>query len=647
MAKNQVVVSILSDASKFGKGLDSASKSAGRFGGGFKIGLAVAAGAALAVAAGLGKAIKAAKEAEVVYKQTEAVLTSTGGAAGRTAAQLDKQAVALSKLSGIDDVVIRKGQNMLLTFTEIQGITFDRATESALDMSIALGTDLTSASQTLGKALNDPLAGISKLTKQGVVFTDAQKKQIEMMVKAGDVAGAQGVILDEVAREFGGSAAKFGESAEGAEQRMKSAFGRIQVSIGSIFLPVIAKFFSTVAGLLDRIGESKWFQAFISNVGAFINSLVSGDSAVGEFVLNIIRLATTLSPVHVILQALAPILPQLAATIGVVATAIGGALSDVLIAVAPLLELLATAAGDIVVQLLPLIVAVLQLVSPLLRLTEPLLQLVGPLLTPLIELLIAVLGPVLALIQPILGLLVPALQILADGLGLVIGWVSSALKWLVQLATGNKKAGQQLREVWNGIKSFFGTIGQFFANIWSGLVTGVSNFIGDVMRNLGQIRGKVVGVFNGAVGWLAGIGRNIIDGLVNGLSRGAGAVASKLLSIAKGAINAFKSFFGIHSPSRLMGKMGDYINQGLGDGITKNIGVVKKAVGKLNTAVTDTFTASLDAGTASLTVTGDNTSAGTRVYNITVHAVTSSVETGRAIVNAIRDYERFEGGQPA
>jgi hypothetical protein len=54
----------------------------------------------------------------------------------------------------------------------------------------------------LGKALNDPIAGISALSRVGVTFTEEQKATIESMVKMGDVAGAQKLILAELAREF-------------------------------------------------------------------------------------------------------------------------------------------------------------------------------------------------------------------------------------------------------------------------------------------------------------------------------------------------------------------------------------------------------------------------------------------------------------
>lgn len=99
---------------------------------------------------------------------------------------------------------------MLLTFTNIGKDVFPDATSTMLDMATAMNGGLTPSAEQLkgtsiqlGKALNDPISGISALSKVGVTFTEQQKKQIEAMVQAGDAAGAQKLILAELGREFG------------------------------------------------------------------------------------------------------------------------------------------------------------------------------------------------------------------------------------------------------------------------------------------------------------------------------------------------------------------------------------------------------------------------------------------------------------
>lgn len=157
----------------------------------------------------IGKSIGAAKESEQVTAQLNAVLESTGHAAGLSAEQIQNHASALQSTLGISDEVIASGQNMLLTYTNIGRDVFPKATETLLDMATAMnGGAIPSSEQLkgsaiqLGKALNDPIAGISALSRVGVTFTEEQKKTIETMVALGDTAGAQQLILAELNREF-------------------------------------------------------------------------------------------------------------------------------------------------------------------------------------------------------------------------------------------------------------------------------------------------------------------------------------------------------------------------------------------------------------------------------------------------------------
>jgi phage-related minor tail protein len=127
-----------------------------------------------------------------VAAQTAAVIKSTGGAANVTAKHVDSLATSIMKYSGIDDEAIKSGENMLLTFKNIRNEAgkgndiFDQSTKILTDMSVALGGDASKNAIRLGKALNDPVKGVTALTKVGVTFSDAQKKTIKSMVDMGD-----------------------------------------------------------------------------------------------------------------------------------------------------------------------------------------------------------------------------------------------------------------------------------------------------------------------------------------------------------------------------------------------------------------------------------------------------------------------------
>src|SRR3990167_3926981 len=202
----EIQISARDQASSVLKGIQGSLGDIGGFArGALALGLGVATAAAGALAAGLGFSIHEAMEAQEVQAQLANVLRSTGGVAGVTADMANELANSLMGVTRFGDEAILSGENMLLTFTNIGKDVFPEATEVMLDMSQALGQDIKSSAIQLGKALQDPVLGVTALRRVGVNFTEEQKKMIEAMVDAGDVAGAQAFILKELQNEVGGS----------------------------------------------------------------------------------------------------------------------------------------------------------------------------------------------------------------------------------------------------------------------------------------------------------------------------------------------------------------------------------------------------------------------------------------------------------
>jgi hypothetical protein len=232
------------DADGFGNHLQAA-------GGHLKTLAFAAAGAATVIGGGLALAIKAsiqsANDHAKANAQTNAVIKSTGAAAHVTTQQVDALANAIEKKSGVDDLAVQTGSNMLLTFTGIHNEVgrgndiFTQATKTVVDMSVALGQDTKNSAIQLGKALNDPLKGITALQRVGVSFTEDQKKQIAAMVKAGDTMGAQKLILHELNREFGGSADAMGRTLPGQINILKAHLDDLAQKIGQKLVPVITE----------------------------------------------------------------------------------------------------------------------------------------------------------------------------------------------------------------------------------------------------------------------------------------------------------------------------------------------------------------------------------------------------------------------
>ncbi len=181
------------------------------------------------------ESVSLAREQAKAEAQVAAVITSTGMAARLTLGELKNHAAALQSVTNFGDEATLGGQALLLTFTNIGRDVFPQATETMLDMSAALGQDLKSSALQLGKALNDPIRGVTALREVGVSFSDAQVKVIKELAETNRVAEAQALILKELGREFGGSA-KAAREADGGFIAVSNSFGDMQEAIGALIL---------------------------------------------------------------------------------------------------------------------------------------------------------------------------------------------------------------------------------------------------------------------------------------------------------------------------------------------------------------------------------------------------------------------------
>ena len=178
-----------------------------------------------AIQSTIGAVIRNTVEQERVTAQLEARLKSTKGAAGLTAEELFGMAEGLQDVTTFGDEAIIAMQGVLLTFTQIRGDVFEEATERILDMSTVLGRDLQSSALQVGKALNDPIKGISQLVEAGVNLSPQQQALVRGFIEIGDVVSAQRVLLAELDTQFGDSARAARDTFGGALQSLKNAFG--------------------------------------------------------------------------------------------------------------------------------------------------------------------------------------------------------------------------------------------------------------------------------------------------------------------------------------------------------------------------------------------------------------------------------------
>ncbi|WP_446098081.1 hypothetical protein [Bacillus velezensis] len=185
----------------------------------------------------------------------------------------------------------------------------------------------------------------------------------------------------------------------------------------------------------------------------------------------------------------------------------------------------------------------------------------------------------------------------------IFSTVWNAIKTVV--TTVWKAVSFTAKSIWNGLKSFFsgmlnGTksvftsvwnaVKGFVTGLWKGLVStakslfnSMKNAISGIMKSA---KSTITSIWNGVMKFFRGInlwqiGKNIIQGLIKGISGMAGALASKVKSMANAIPNGMKKLLGIHSPSRVMrDQVGYHVGTGMAAGIDKSQAKVKAAAAK-------------------------------------------------------------------
>jgi hypothetical protein len=241
------------DVNKSMKKMGGASQGLGAKLGGLKTGLLGVTAALAGIGLATKKVINLAAQQEQAEVRLAAVVKATGSAAGLSAQELFKMASAFQTATGMGDELVMEGQAILLTFKNIRKEAFERTMTVALDMAAVLGTDLKGSAMQLGKALNDPKTGLSMLTRVGITFTEKQKEVILALQATGDMAGAQGVILEELESQMGGAAAAMGDTLAGSMQKASGAVGDLGEQIGFLLSPAVRELSDRVVVLAENL----------------------------------------------------------------------------------------------------------------------------------------------------------------------------------------------------------------------------------------------------------------------------------------------------------------------------------------------------------------------------------------------------------
>jgi hypothetical protein len=278
------------------------------------IGAAVAGAFAVRAVFNFGKeAVLAAEQVSTANNTLIAVAKATnafGAETDKVTGQLIKFAKAQEMRIGVDENAVKSVQAQLLSFKAVgasageAGGAFERATKAAFDMAVVLKKDAGSQAIALGKALEDPVRGITALRKAGTTFTEEQQKQIRVLMESNDLLAAQNLILSEVESQYGGAA----EASANWSDKLRLAFGNVQEALGAALTPAFERFakyvIENVIPPLTKFFEDD-FPVMLSKFGAMASGLGEALAPIGQALRDAFKIPDNVSLLEALLNSIA------------------------------------------------------------------------------------------------------------------------------------------------------------------------------------------------------------------------------------------------------------------------------------------------------------------------------------------------------
>ncbi len=491
----------ITQLNNLGKAAEVIGRSMQTIGAGMTLGLTVP------IVAFFKSSIDSAMEAENALAEVRAVLASTGGVAGMTEDDLTRMAGELQKVTKFSDEQILSGESMLLTFTKIHKDVFPLATEAMLNMAEKFG-GVEQASIQLGKALNDPISGVTALRRVGVMLTDDQEKQIKAFMDVNDIASAQKVILDELETEFGGLARAAGETTAGKLEILKNTFDDLKESVGNAFIPTLVKLAEGLTTIIDKFNNlPEGVKTAIITLGIIAGAIIA---IIGPIVLFV---GTIISAVGSIIS-IGTTLGGMGISFGAIGTALG-------------------AVGTVITgTIIPAVIAFVSAALPVI-------------------LVLAVIAAGAYFVYWAFKTNFMGITTTAKQLWFILQYGFSKL-WEA-LKTGVTEALGVIQEAWTtwieNTQVKFEAWREWIQNAWQ-----------RVLDFFGRVRNYIVNIFS-QVDW-ASIGRAIVWGLANGMLLGIPNLILAATKAGQAALAAIKKTLGISSPSAVMFKVGMQTAQG-------------------------------------------------------------------------------------
>ena len=275
MAKEQLIIELIAESKNAVKNLKAYTKEAKRSGDQvgkltklFKNHFASIAAGVL-IARKMIRVTKELVEAHNIQERAEAKLAAVLKSTGRDIIpglidSYTEYASTMQNITGVSDAVILDTQAMMATFTKISEDVMPAAMDALLNVSAVMGQDLRSTAIQLGKALNDPILGLTALRRIGIQLSTQQEESVKSFVAINDIASAQAVILGELQTQFGGAAEAMGKTMAGQAEILSQKIGDLKEQLGALvktnmpaFIELTDTIVTSLSAWIERMTASR------------------------------------------------------------------------------------------------------------------------------------------------------------------------------------------------------------------------------------------------------------------------------------------------------------------------------------------------------------------------------------------------------
>jgi hypothetical protein len=227
--------------------------------------------------------------------------------------RLKKAADELGKATLFDQEQFTQGFALLTSFQSIGVESFERVAEAAADVATLTGQDVNSSLLQLAKALQDPVRGLTALSRSGTQFTDQQKEQIKVLVESGKELEAQDFILREIEKQYANAARAAGSAGySGAIDSLGESFRDFQERLAKGVEPAVIGATKALSDLFD----------IVSSIPAPVGQAALGIGATAAAIVGLKAAALAAIPVIKTLFALVVANPFIALAAGITAATV-------------------------------------------------------------------------------------------------------------------------------------------------------------------------------------------------------------------------------------------------------------------------------------------------------------------------------------